>query len=99
MSKNNYVGSLSLSTTVVARFLSLCAVLLALPAVEAAQFLAPGWYRNSGPSTFYKDSELSITWENSYIYQYPGSVPLYWYAQVIYRVIGSKPFKISCNKN
>ena len=37
MSKNNNVGSLSLSTTVVARFLSLCAVLLAIPAVTAAQ--------------------------------------------------------------
>jgi hypothetical protein len=37
MSKNNNVGNLSLSTTVVTRFLSLCVVLLTLPAVTAAQ--------------------------------------------------------------
>lgn len=64
------------------RFLALCAVLLALPAITAAQALAPGWYRNSGPSTIYEDSLLRTTWENSYIYPYPGDVPLYWYAKV-----------------
>jgi hypothetical protein len=36
MSKTKYVGKLSLSTTVVTRFLSLCAVLLALPAIARA---------------------------------------------------------------
>jgi hypothetical protein len=40
MSKNNYVGKLSLSTTVVTRSLSLCAVLLALPSVAAAQCIS-----------------------------------------------------------
>jgi hypothetical protein len=37
MSKSNNVGSLSHSTTVVTRFLFLCAVLLAIPAVTTAQ--------------------------------------------------------------
>jgi hypothetical protein len=60
MSKNNNVGRLSFSTTVVTRFFSLCAVLLVLPAVEAAQFLPPGWYRNSGPSTFYQGEHLTV---------------------------------------
>src|SRR5438067_4287798 len=40
MSKNKNVGNLSLSTTVVARFLLFCAVLLALPAVAAAQCIS-----------------------------------------------------------
>jgi hypothetical protein len=30
--------------------------------------LAPGWYRNSGPSIIYEDSNLRISWEKSYIY-------------------------------
>jgi hypothetical protein len=40
MSKNNNVGSLSLSTTVVTRFLLLCAVLLAIPAIASAQCIS-----------------------------------------------------------
>jgi hypothetical protein len=54
MSKNNYVGKLSLSTTIVTRFLSLCAVLLALPTIAAAQPtpLAPGWTATADPRQF-----------------------------------------------
>jgi hypothetical protein len=73
---------------VVNRFLLLCAVLLAIPAIAVAQPtpLVPGWYRNSGPSIIYEDSwGQRIEWVNSYIYPYPGDVPLYWYVQVIYR--------------
>ena len=65
---------------VVTRFLSLCAVLLAISANATAQPipLAPGWYKNSGPSIIYEDSwGQRIEWVNSYVYPYPGDVPLY----------------------
>jgi hypothetical protein len=80
------------------RFLFLCAAVLALPTYAAAQPtpLAPGWYRNSGPSVIYEDSELTIIWENSYIYPYPGNDPLYWYAEVVYFYNGNQTFNIRC---
>jgi murein DD-endopeptidase MepM/ murein hydrolase activator NlpD len=53
MSKNNNVGNLSLSTTVVTRFLLFCAVLLALPGIAAAQCISQltiqrVWTQDSG---------------------------------------------------
>jgi hypothetical protein len=61
----------------------------------------PGWYRNSGAggkdSILYEDSKLRIVWENSYIYQYPGKDPLYWYAQVVYHNLDkNNSLTISC---
>jgi hypothetical protein len=76
------------------------AALLALSAIAAAQtappHLNPGWYRNSGPAIIHEDSELKITWENSYVYPYPGRDALYWYAQVVYLYKGSATFDIRC---
>jgi surface antigen len=52
MSKNNYVGKLSFSATVVARFLSLYVVLLAISAIAAAQpvplAIQRVWTRDAG---------------------------------------------------
>jgi hypothetical protein len=39
---------------------------------------------------------LRVTWANSYIYQHPGTVNLYWYAQVEYRNMGSQNLPINC---
>jgi hypothetical protein len=58
---------------------------------------APGWYRNSGPGTFYEDGSWRIVWKRSYVYPYLGDVPLYWYAQVKYLNIGSQTLSISCS--
>jgi hypothetical protein len=60
-------------------------------------FLPPGWYRNSKPPIIYEDrSGLRIVWGNSYVYQYPGKDPLYWYAQVIYLNTGNQNLTINC---
>jgi hypothetical protein len=58
----------------------------------------PGWYKNSGPSTIYDDLKLRITWENSYIYQHPGTDNLYWYAEVVYRNLGTQTVFLTCNE-
>jgi hypothetical protein len=82
------------------RFLPLCAVLLlVLPALAVSQptSLPPGWYRNSGPSIIFEDSRVRITWENSYIYPYPGQSPLYWYAEVIYLNTSSQTWQLTCS--
>jgi hypothetical protein len=83
---------------VVTRFLLLCAAVLALPAIVVAQTpppLSPGWYHNG--ALIYENNipgdvleGLRIEWESSYIYQYPGQDPLYWYAKVVYLNKGSK---------
>lgn len=57
----------------------------------------PGWYRNSGSGPIYEDSKLRITWQNSYIYKYPGNSALYWYAQVKYFNKGSQPQPLTCS--
>jgi hypothetical protein len=61
---------------------------------------SPGWYKNSGPSIIYEapyqNSILRVVWENSYIYQHPGTDNLYWYAQVAYQNIGSQPLPAIC---
>ena len=41
-------------------------------------------------------SILRVVWENSYIYQHPGTDNLYWYAQVAYQNIGSQPLPVIC---
>lgn len=85
---------------VAARFILFCAALLTLPAIVAAQtpppHLEPGWYKNSGPAIIHEDSELRITWENSYVYPYPGRDTLYWYTEVVYLYKGTQTFDISC---
>jgi hypothetical protein len=80
-------------------FLSFCAMGLLLPPLAASQSTqtSPGWYKNSGPSTIYEDSKLRIVWENSYIYQHPGTDNLYWYAQVVYRNLGTQAVFFTCN--
>lgn len=85
-----------------ARFLILCAFVLLLPALATSQTPqpTPGWYKNSGPSIMYEapsqTSILRVVWENSYIYQHPGTDNLYWYAQVAYQNIGSQPLPVIC---
>ena len=84
------------------RFLILCAFVLLLPALATSQTPqpTPGWYKNSGPSIMYEapsqNSILRVVWENSYIYQHPGTDNLYWYAQVAYQNIGSQPLPVIC---
>jgi hypothetical protein len=70
----------------VARLLPFCAVLLALPSIAASQSTQPipGWYTNSGRAPIHDGNEWRIMWENSYIYQRPGTDNLYWYAQITY---------------
>src|SRR5947208_8937772 len=84
---------------VVARFLSLCAVLLVLPSVAVGQ-PTPGWYRNSGPngeSIIYEDSSgLRVVWGNSYSYEHPRTVNLYWFAQLKYVNVGSQTLPLHC---
>ena len=64
--------------------------------------LPPGWYRNSGAggqsSIIYEDKSLGlkIVWENSYVYEYPGKDPLYWYTEVKYLNTGSQDLTINC---
>ena len=85
-----------------ARFLILCAFVLLLPALATSQTPqpTPGWYKNSRPSIMYEapsqTSILRVVWENSYIYQHPGTDNLYWYAQVAYQNIGSQPLPVIC---
>ena len=82
-----------------ARVLLLCAVVLALPAIAASQptALSPGWYRNGGPAMIFQDNSGGIIgWMNSYLYQYPGNAPLYWYAQVIYLNTGNQTLPLTC---
>jgi Neprosin len=60
----------------------------------------PGWYRNSGAdgpgSTIFEDDRLKIMWENSYIYQHPGTDNLYWYAEVKYINKTKQPLGLTC---
>jgi hypothetical protein len=58
---------------------------------------SPGWYENGDSEVIFQDTSLKITWENSYFYPYPADAPLYWYAQVIYRNVGSQPIDIVCS--
>jgi hypothetical protein len=64
--------------------------------------LPPGWYRNSGAggqsSIIYEDKSLGlkIVWENSYVYEYPGKDPLYWYTEVKYLNTGNQNLTINC---
>jgi hypothetical protein len=65
------------------------------------QAQSAGWYSNNaagGMAIIYEDSSTRIAWGNSYVYQYPGADPLYWYAQIIYTNITSpaRPLSISC---
>jgi hypothetical protein len=66
----------------VRRFLLLCTVVLLLPALAASQSTqpSPGWYKNSGPSDISPGPPWRVVWQNSYIYQHPGTDNLYWYA-------------------
>jgi hypothetical protein len=62
--------------------------------------LPPGWYRNSGAggtlSVIFDQAPLKVTWEDLYIYRYPGKDPLYWYAEVVFRNTGSESLTIIC---
>ena len=91
--------------SITTRFLLVCASFLALPAVATAQTpppLSPGWYSNGTSALICEDcagSTLQITWQNSYVCKYPGTDPLYWYAQIMYLNTGSKTLNITCDKN
>src|SRR5271165_6773649 len=39
---------------------------------------------------------LQIVWKNSYVFQAPGDEALYWYAQVLYRNIGTELLFLKC---
>ena len=74
------------------------------PPPPAPPHLEPGWYHNGAPGAICENNcppdnlnGLRIDWENSYVYQHPvGSDPLYWYAQVVYRNIGSNTLTLHC---
>jgi hypothetical protein len=60
---------------------------------------SPGWYSNGVNTTIYEDNiyGLRISWANSYIYKRPGNVNLYWYAEIVYKNIGSNTIPLTCD--
>jgi hypothetical protein len=61
----------------------------------------PGWYRSSAAggtgSIIHEDAQWKIVWENSYIYQHPGTDNLYWYAEVRYLNKSNQPQTLTCS--
>jgi hypothetical protein len=86
-------------TTLTALFLLFSPLLM--KAAFAQPQPTPGWYRNSGAggpsSTIFEEPRLRITWENSYIYQHPGTDNLYWYAQITYFNKTNQPLPLTCS--
>lgn len=86
--------------------LLLSVAVLVIPIYATAQTtlppLPPGWYRNEATGPFFTAKPgdnlegLTIQWEDSYLYPYPGNDPLYWYAQMVYRNEGRKTLTIWC---
>jgi hypothetical protein len=65
---------------------------------------SPRWYYNGAgiipdvsPIIYEDNSGLRIVWGNSYVYPYPGNVPLYWYAEVVYFNIGNQTLNLTCS--
>jgi hypothetical protein len=56
----------------------------------------PGTIQDTSEILYEGNSGISVSWQDSYVYDHPGEVPLYWYVELVYYNNGTSSESVGC---